>query len=369
MSTIYLHVGAPKTGTTALQIFLYNNRKRLEKRGLFYPDFQSQFTNIAENRNAHFLIHRFYNDKHGRQLEKERALRKEYYGKLSEAVKRYEQVLLSEEMIWNAPYMTDKRFAELKRNLDMMNADLKIIVYFRRQDLVISSYWGQLVKSRLNMGFDEFISSDKYLLYHLDYAKRLQEIADVVGKENIIVRAYEKGQYEGEEHTLISDFLSIFGLTTEGLKGAEKQFNTGIARRYLETKSALNSNPVFHEKKNFLVPILKELQYRKGEDALVGKNYFTEQGRKEFLSRFEESNRLVAREYMNRQDGILFFENTEYQEEVYQFTKQELAAICSDIICLQEEERKRLEEKLAIYEKYFGKMKKGLKKIKGLRVE
>src|SRR5699024_12805516 len=37
MTTVYLHIGAHKTGTTALQYFLWNNRKRLRKEGYLYP--------------------------------------------------------------------------------------------------------------------------------------------------------------------------------------------------------------------------------------------------------------------------------------------------------------------------------------------
>ena len=35
---LYLHVGYPKTGTTAIQHFLYNNRECLKEAGYLYPD-------------------------------------------------------------------------------------------------------------------------------------------------------------------------------------------------------------------------------------------------------------------------------------------------------------------------------------------
>jgi hypothetical protein len=34
----YLHIGAPKTGSTALQYFLYENRRKLAEHGWIYPD-------------------------------------------------------------------------------------------------------------------------------------------------------------------------------------------------------------------------------------------------------------------------------------------------------------------------------------------
>ena len=39
MGTIFLHIGMPKTGTSALQKFLAANRRLLEKKGFVFPDF------------------------------------------------------------------------------------------------------------------------------------------------------------------------------------------------------------------------------------------------------------------------------------------------------------------------------------------
>ena len=38
-NTVYLHIGAPKTGTSAIQKSLFNNRKLLVKHGFIYPDY------------------------------------------------------------------------------------------------------------------------------------------------------------------------------------------------------------------------------------------------------------------------------------------------------------------------------------------
>lgn len=39
MKTLYLHIGTPKTGTSAIQIFCKDNQETLKKQGYYYPIF------------------------------------------------------------------------------------------------------------------------------------------------------------------------------------------------------------------------------------------------------------------------------------------------------------------------------------------
>lgn len=43
MKTLYLHIGTPKTATTSIQSFCYQNREILEKQGFYYPMFDYHF--------------------------------------------------------------------------------------------------------------------------------------------------------------------------------------------------------------------------------------------------------------------------------------------------------------------------------------
>ena len=56
MPTLYLHIGTPKTGTTALQNFLPANEEVLEQHGICYPDFGFRYTGLGVHRNGHFLV-------------------------------------------------------------------------------------------------------------------------------------------------------------------------------------------------------------------------------------------------------------------------------------------------------------------------
>ena len=43
MNKLYLHLGTPKTATTAIQYFLHNNNGKLQESGYEFPDMQADF--------------------------------------------------------------------------------------------------------------------------------------------------------------------------------------------------------------------------------------------------------------------------------------------------------------------------------------
>ena len=47
MNTLLIHIGSPKTGTTALQNFLYDNADKLEDHNWRYPDTKTELFEIS----------------------------------------------------------------------------------------------------------------------------------------------------------------------------------------------------------------------------------------------------------------------------------------------------------------------------------
>ena len=241
MKTLYLHIGTPKTGTSALQHFFANNRKLLEGKGVYYPDLGFRFPDIGKHRNAHFLSYKKYIEKKQRDYETEKAIRDEGIQKLDEAFKSHDTILLSDEHIWNEKEMIGQTLPALKSHFAEQEVQIKVIVYLRRQDQVIQSFWAQKIKESSAISFEKYMEKEKYRFFRLDYAARIQEFADVLGKENVIVRCYEKQQYQGEQKTIMSDFLQILGLEiTDEYKNSDKVYNISLEGAYLEVKKQIN---------------------------------------------------------------------------------------------------------------------------------
>lgn len=347
MSTLYLHIGTPKTGTSAIQRFLPMNEELLKEQGFCYPDLGYRFSGIGKNRNAHFLV---YRQRCISETEEEtqriRQLEDEYFykglDKIKEIMNIYPNVILSDENIWNGYVKRENFWETLNDALSERGINLKVIVYLRRQDLVIESYWIQRVKEMLQMSFQDYISSGKYKYFKLDYYKQLKYIAEIIGKENIIVRAYEKQQYEGSGNTLISDFLNILGLKMNPeYVSADIVANTSLFGGCLEVKRILNQMECF-QKPNWSVRYLRiiqeELENQTGLSVSECR-YFKYEQQMAFLSEYDSCNSAVAREFMNREDGILFREEISKRiDNETRYSNEELVLICGRMLELQNQE-------------------------------
>ena len=228
--TLYLHIGTHKTGTSALQSFLNVNADYLKQQGLYYPraewspermaglkgnDEKPQAGKTLKGRCVD-MLRRYDIDYHApgnarkiTQMEIGRV--HGYFQSLcSYAASMNCDVLLSSEFFW---VIEDK--AAYFEQLKGLSAQVKVIVYLRRQDVYLSSFVNQRIKMSTSQ-----IHSIKYpdCLQNLadegrspfpDYSEELDKIATEIGRENIIVRRYKKGI------SIVDDFLPLIGITKD----------------------------------------------------------------------------------------------------------------------------------------------------------
>lgn len=179
--TLYIHIGTPKTGTSTLQHFFEDNRAALLQKGIYYPESIS-YKRVGgyESTAGNFAwVTRINWD-----MEE---LRKTVEGMFEVS----NNVLLSTEHIWLEIGDKGDFLLNLKRMLE--DTEIKVIVYLRRQIDYLESQYREYVRVILTQEpiFEVCDSSNPTLSEvkeSLDYYAVLENMAQAIGRENIIVR-------------------------------------------------------------------------------------------------------------------------------------------------------------------------------------
>lgn len=310
MSTVYLHIGTQKTGTTALQSFLRENEKVLEQNGYCYPVMNLNIAAGYNDRNAHFLVDKsVYKNLTAKKTEQV-MVREKGYQLIGDLAERFPNIVLSDEIIWHKSNQWEDFWESLIENFRKVNCEVKIIVYLRRQDLMVQSLWNQSIKgiNRISKTFQECLETDYFKYYPLDYYQHLLKIAEHVKKEDIIVRVYEKNQFAGA--SIYSDFLDSIGLQlTTQYTNNNILPNHGIDGNFVEFKRITNGLPEYQNMSNFLrgpISLASDCHVESYSHARV--SMFSYEDQIAYVKGFEENNNKVAKEFLGRDDGKLFLE-------------------------------------------------------------
>ena len=294
MKELYIHIGQAKTGTSMIQAFLALNRDLLNKKGLYYPLFREELVvrdkNCAMNGNAYGM---WELDRPFDQMSKEQI---EYMRQINTWFRENDRVLISEEGLWVCSAAFYKNCLSLLD--ERTEFRLKIIVYLRRQDQRLESLWNQCVKagtySRSCMEFCEDRSGAEQ-----DYYSQLKMIADVIGKENMIVKVYDSGCFS-VGNDLLEDFMSVFGFEDlSEFQIPKYQVNPSFGKDMIEIAQVTNTIPDIQILDNEFRKIKKELtQFRQSADTVMhAPSFLTYEERKRILDKCSEGNRKIGQEY------------------------------------------------------------------------
>lgn len=256
--TIYLHIGMPKTGTSSIQRFLYENRVALEKKGVLYPPVLCKGEGISvtppeEIANLKLLFWKtlpsFCKDIASAKKRLHECWHSEYmpYIKSSSAPT---VILSAEELLSNGdisylPYL----FEEIKRD-----HDLKIIAYLRKPAEYVVSLWGEMVKAHkerhLTCQLTQWITQSmrcNWMIKPIPYGN-LNCMINLVGAENVIIRPFEKCQFKNGN--LIDDFLDIFNLERDSDLKLLRPENESYGRNCCEFALLINKLNLSADKRN-----------------------------------------------------------------------------------------------------------------------
>ena len=345
---LYIHIGRPKVGSTAIQSFLRTNRKTLLKNGILYPV-------TGERQNAsHQLAAVLLGDGNKKaKLPSAESLYRDLIDEIESSTAP--TCIISSENFYFVP---PKRVAKALAG----KFDVRIICYVRRQDeVLVSSYIQEMRDDTLDE--EERDDIDRYLkrpdrLSFLDYQDMMDKWASAFGVENIIVRVYEKGQLNGD---LFNDAMDAIGLPlTEEYKKPKKRVNATPSSDVLEIIKLVNKFPASVMIRNQIKRYLVEISENIGSsDRFDSTRIFSTKQKRDVLARFRKSNAATAKKYLKRDDGRLFYRDIEREDKVNaakegtqeQFDLGRMAQIWLGMIVHQQQEFLKLEMQLKILKK------------------
>ncbi len=291
---LILHIGLHKTGTSAIQRFLFENAEALSEQGFLYP--VGLFNSIDHNPIAWCMVpsryfppdYPFYWDH----------AKKNYWAHLHEIVEtsRAHTAILSGE---------DFSLIDQVHSLAQECAayDTRIVVYLRRQDDLIWSLYNQMVKGlefRLTWSFEEFLSKH-WLSDILSFDRFLNEWSEAFGRNALTVSTYEA---QVREEAFLQEFCNICGIPAMGgLSFPKERVNRSLHPSVLEAKRFLNAVSWRREEHDLLLTVLYSVSdqiSRSGRSPLQPYNIQSRLSR--WMGQYEEGNRNVARTFFHRDE-------------------------------------------------------------------
>ena len=296
MKKIFLHIGTFKTGSTALQFHMHQNRKNLLRQGFYYGDYFDNYYlhsnlcyGLLKEALISYGIFEKYKD-HPRFLNVAEEP-SSVINRIKENSLNCSNIIISCEAFFADAFRTlvglrnelSKKVKKdinrymrerLKSLLFTISDDIVIVCYFRRQDLFIESQYNQYCKNTwygdCNDKLPTFKEFVQYNPIELDYLSVLDEWRAIFDGANFVIKPYEEATFK---HDLISDFYTeILMIDYVELKKFEgtirERKNIRLDRDVLEYKIRLGINDVR------LSQLIKEYSAQLGQirDYARGKN-------------------------------------------------------------------------------------------------
>lgn len=222
-SMLYVHIGGAKCGSSSIQYFLESNKAELRKQGFIVPSVH--MTTQGECNGAQLeYFQRCFETRADSFTESKAGLKENLTGLRDEYIVENDgnlpKIIVSAENLscWH-------RYNELFDDLED-DFEIKIIMYIRRQDEYLISYWQQW---SLKVEEDFWAWMLKSLGEIGDWSHTLEPWIEMFGSENIIVRRFARKYFVDGD--LIKDFSMVVGvdsanMTTKFTRNAS--FNDGV---------------------------------------------------------------------------------------------------------------------------------------------
>jgi len=292
MKKIYLHIGTHKTGTTALQFFLWNNRIRLKELGFLYPTIglgggysHGVLANIIKPNNQDDRLTEYKNE-FNREIGRSDA----------------PNILLSSEVFLEGLNIA----GSVRQFVDQDAFDVIIIVYLRNQVDWLQSVFNEVIRDPYRRFTGDIFQLREYQQQYHDYERILEPWVKHFGDDAIVVRPYGNFRYK---NAIFHDFLNTVGIKDlDSFNYDVKNTNENIRLHPLATEFLRRANrfAMMQDEYCMVVDELSRISTILADK--YGKNYITitPETKNEIVEKFEVRNRELFRRYAGLKDMSLF---------------------------------------------------------------
>lgn len=334
---LFIHIGQPKTGTSAIQSFLNYNREHLaNNHSVLYPNLKSvDFAMGLQHNHAPFFMNAKVNNKIDECLE---TLNNCHKYCLNNGIDKI--VLSNEGFFWHWwPEI-------IKRATLLMDVDYKIVLYLRRQDKYLESAWKQWGHKLDNCNSIQDYSK----IANLDWFISLAPWLKAFEPNNFIVQAYEKSVI-GDD--IITNFMSLLGIDdmSEFITPPEtnENINTGFNRDIIEIlklSKSLVKDQNDHSLLEFLFNMLSPA-YQKNMTENYG--FLSPRESLDIIEYYKRSNKMVANTFYGVNNKGLFNDPLPNENDDWEpfsgLTIEKVVPIFMEILLKQSQEIQDLKNK------------------------
>lgn len=192
MRTVFLHIGVFKTGSSALQVFFAKNQEQLAADGVTYPSLSNlngAKRGLVSSGNAAYLARSLMEPDAPMALPQQK----------EDQLRKFEQSLVKEtdnNLLFSSEffsYVSAASFHTLKEIANRIGFRLKLIAFAREQTSYLESLYIQRVKrGGIQQPPEDYIEKLIEDEKHLFYANFFDELAPVIGGDNIGLEVYER---------------------------------------------------------------------------------------------------------------------------------------------------------------------------------
>jgi len=269
---IVVHIGYYKTGTTSLQEHFDSRRVEHTEQGLLYPAAPRPPLPGGEGHHAnHSTLPFALLEQEGRDIPPwfRRSRRSDPEATDFAPVMSALQAEIADSDATTVLISSEEfiRFGEDESTIPLVTRvceqlgdhEIEAIVYLRRPDRYLDSWYNQLVKMglprpRLSDDMDAYLHT-----VHVDFARALQPWVDVLGKEKVSVRNYD----ELGDRSVVEDLLGVLGRVDLAEPAGTERSNQRVPNLFVESKRVWNhlakpkQRPVFDRQSRRIAPLIE----------------------------------------------------------------------------------------------------------------